>query len=200
MLPKPQFFPTLTAWRAWLEAHHAERQELWVGFYKRDSGRPSITWPEAVDGALCFGWIDGVRKSIDEVSYKIRFTPRKPRSVWSAINIKRVGELRELRQMHPAGLAAFEKRDSERSAIYSYEQRKTAKLTAEYEKKFRANTAAWKFFQSQPSWYQRTSTYWVISAKKEATRLSRLDRLISDSGHKRTIAPLTRPAKSKQSK
>jgi uncharacterized protein YdeI (YjbR/CyaY-like superfamily) len=197
MSPKPQFFPTLTAWRVWLEAHHAERQELWVGFYKRDSGRRSISWAESVDGALCFGWIDGVRKSIDEVSYKIRFTPRKPRSTWSAINIKRVGELRELGLMHTAGLAAFEKRDSDRSAIYSYEQRKTAKLSAEYEKKFRANAAAWKFFQSQPPWYQRTSAYWVISAKKEATRLSRLDRLIGDSGRGKTIAPLTRPAKSK---
>jgi uncharacterized protein YdeI (YjbR/CyaY-like superfamily) len=200
MPSKPQFFPTLTTWRAWLEAHHADTQEFWVGFYKRDSGRPSITWPEAVDGALCFGWIDGVRKSIDGVSYKIRFTPRKSRSVWSAINIKRVGELRELKLMHLAGLAAFEKRNSERSAIYSYEQRKTAKLSAEYEKKFRANAAAWKFFQAQPPWYQRTSTYWVISAKKEATRLSRLDRLISDSSRGTTIAPLTRPAKSKQSK
>jgi uncharacterized protein YdeI (YjbR/CyaY-like superfamily) len=197
MPPKPQFFPTLATWRAWLEAHHADTQEFWVGFYKRDSGRPSITWAESVDGALCFGWIDGVRKSIDEVSYKIRFTPRKPRSVWSAINIKRVGELRELKLMHPAGLAAFEKRNSERSAIYSYEQRKTAKLPTGYERKFRANAAAWKFFRSQPPWYQRTSTYWVISAKKEATRVSRLSRLISDSSRGKAIAPLTRPAKSK---
>jgi len=126
--PQPQFFPTLADWRAWLEKNHAYTEEFWVGFYKRDSGRPSITWPESVDGALCFGWIDGVRKTIDATSYKIRFTPRKPRSIWSAINIKRAKELSKQGLMHSAGLAAFEKRDGHRSAIYAYEQRKTAKL------------------------------------------------------------------------
>jgi len=163
---RPKFFPSPAEWRAWLEKHHADAQELWVGFYKRDSGRPSITWPESVDGALCFGWIDGVRQSIDAISYKIRFTPRKPRSIWSAINIKRAAELSELGLMHSTGLAAFDRRDSERSAIYAYEQRKTAKLPTRFEKKFRAKGEAWKFFQSQPPWYQRTSTYWVISAEK----------------------------------
>src|SRR5580704_14460062 len=125
---KPLFFASLTEWRAWLETHHAEVEELWVGFYKRDSGRPSITWPESVDGALCFGWIDGVRKSIDAVSYKSRFTPRKAGSTWSAINIKRVAELSTMGWMHSTGLAAFEKHHADRSAIYSYEQRKTAEL------------------------------------------------------------------------
>src|SRR5215475_5576374 len=163
--PMPRFFASPDEWRAWLSKNHAGEQELWVGFYKRDSGRPSITWPEGVDGALFFGWIDGVRKSIDEVSYKIRFTPRKPRSIWSAINIKRVKELSKLGLMHAAGLAAFEKRDGDRSAIYAYEQRRTAKLSRDCEKQFRANAAAWQFFQSQPPWYQRTSTYWVVSAK-----------------------------------
>ena len=193
----PKFFASPAEWRAWLEKHHADTQELWVGFYKRDSGRPTITWPEGFDGALCFGWIDGVRKSIDAVSYKIRFTPRKPRSIWSAININRVAELSKVGLMHSTGLAAFEKRDGERSAIYAYEQRKTAKLPAPFEKKFRAQGQAWKFFQSQPPWYQRTSTYWVISAKKEETRLKRLDTLIDCSARKQNIPSLNRPSGSK---
>ena len=195
--PPPKFFATLPEWRAWLEKHHADKQELWVGFYKRESGRPSITWPEAVDGALCFGWIDGVRKSIDPVSYKNRFTPRKPRSNWSAINIKRVEELSKSGLMHAAGLAAFEKRDDDRSAIYAYEQRKSAKLPAEFEEQFRANAEAWAFFQAQAPWYQRTSTYWVISAKKEETRLKRFAILIDCSARRRPIPALTRPSGAK---
>ena len=190
--PKPLFFPALAAWRSWLEKNHADFDELWVGFYKRDSRRASITWPESVDGALCFGWIDGVRYSIDERSYKIRFTPRKPKSTWSAINIKRVKELSKLELMHPAGLAAFEKRDGDRSAIYSYEQRKTATLYPAFEKQFRANVEAWKFFRSQPPWYQRTSTYWVISAKREDTRLKRLATLIDCSARRQKIPSLNR--------
>ena len=189
-MPKPLFFATLVDWRAWLQENHANFDELWVGFYKRDSGRPSITWPEAVDGALCFGWIDGVRKSIDAVSYKIRFTPRKPRSIWSAINIKRATELSKAGLMHPAGVSAFEKRDGNRSAIYAYEQRKTAKLPPEFEKEFRKSDDAWKFFQSQAPWYRRTSTYWVISAKKEETRQKRLTTLIACSGRKKRIPQL----------
>jgi len=194
MPPKPKFFPTLAHWRDWLEKNHLNVAELWVGFYKRDSGRPSITWPESVDGALCFGWIDGVRKSIDPISYMIRFSPRKPRSIWSAINIKRVGELKKLGLMHPIGLTAFEKRDGDRSAIYAYEQRKTAKLPREFEKQFRENKVAWKFFQSQAPWYRRTSTYWVISAKKEETRSKRLAILVDCCKGKRTIPQLTRPS------
>ena len=196
MPAKPKFFPAPNQWRAWLEKNHASTDELWVGFYKRDSGHPSITWPESVDGALCFGWIDGVRKSIDGISYMIRFTPRRSRSVWSAINIKRVGELKELGLMHPAGLTAFEKRNGSRSAIYAYEQRKTAKLPREFETQFRSDEAAWAFFQSQAPWYRRTSTYWVISAKKEETRLKRLATLIDCSRRKRTIPQLTRPSAS----
>jgi uncharacterized protein YdeI (YjbR/CyaY-like superfamily) len=192
--PQPQFFLTLADWRAWLERNHADCEEFWVGFYKRDSGRPSITWPESVDGALCFGWIDGVRKSIDTYSYKIRFTPRKPRSIWSAINIKRAKELAKLGLMHPAGRSAFEKRDGDRSAIYAYEQQKTAKLHPNLEKQFRANPDAWRFFRSQPPWYQRTSTYWVVSAKKEETRLKRFAVLIDCSARKRNIPSLNRDA------
>ena len=197
MASKPHFFPTPAAWHAWLEKYHAEAEELWVGLYKRDSGRTSITWPEAVDGALCFGWIDGVRKGLDTVSYKIRFTPRKPRSIWSAINLRRATELSSLGLMHPAGLAAFQRRDGKHSGIYSYEQRKAAKLPPAYEKEFRANSAAWKFFEAQAPWYRRTAAYRVISAKREETRRKRLASLIEDSANQRTIPALTRPPKAK---
>jgi len=194
MPSKPKFFATPAEWRGWLEKYHADREELWVGFYKRGSGRASITWPESVDGALCFGWIDGVRHSIDEISYKIRFTPRKPRSTWSAINIKRAKELSRLGSMHPAGLAAFQKRASDRSAIYSYEQRTTASLPAEFGKQFRKQPTAWKFFQAQAPWYRRTCTYWVISAKKEETKAKRLALLVECSARGKTIPQLTRPS------
>jgi uncharacterized protein YdeI (YjbR/CyaY-like superfamily) len=194
MPSKPQFFPSPTSWRAWLEKHHAQSEELWVGLYKRNSGRPSITWPESVDGALCFGWIDGIRKSIDDLSYKIRFTPRKPRSVWSGINVRRATELCTLGLMHPAGLAAFQRRDGDRSEIYSYEQRKKAELPAAYVRKFQAHPEAWKFFQSQPPGYQRICSFWVVSAKKEETRLKRLTALMEHSSHRRKIPALARPA------
>jgi uncharacterized protein YdeI (YjbR/CyaY-like superfamily) len=196
---KLTFFASPPEWRAWLEQHHDQFQELWVGFYKRDSGKPSITWPEAVDGALCFGWIDGVRKSVDESSYMIRFTPRKSRSTWSAINIKRMAALKKLGLVHSAGLQAFLRRTENRSAIYAYEQRKGAKLTAEYERLFRANKNAWKFFQAQPPWYRRTSSWWVISAKKEETRMKRLARLMDDSAHNRPIPTLTRRGTTRRS-
>jgi uncharacterized protein YdeI (YjbR/CyaY-like superfamily) len=193
MPPKPKFFATVSDWRAWLEKHHADTEELWVGLYKRESGRPSITWPESVDGALCFGWIDGVRKSIDAKSYKIRFTRRKPRSTWSAINIKRATELSKLGHMHATGLAAFEKRDEKRSGIYAYEQRKGAALPPAYEKQFRKDQKAWEFFQSRPAWYRRTSAWWVISAKKEETKLRRLEILIACSSEQKNIPSLNRP-------
>lgn len=193
MAVKPRFFSSLSAWRAWLQKNHAEASELWVGLYKRESGLPSITWPEAVDGALCFGWIDGLRKSIDDIRYKIRFTPRKPRSVWSAVNIRRATELSTNGMMHPAGLAAFHKREGKRSEIYSYEQRKSAKLPPAYEKKFRTNRSAWGFFQSQPPGYKRICSWWVISAKKEETRLKRLTQLMEHSAHHRRMPALTRP-------
>jgi uncharacterized protein YdeI (YjbR/CyaY-like superfamily) len=194
---KPRFFSSPPDWRAWLEQHHDKHQELWVGLYKRGSGKPSISWPEAVDGALCFGWIDGVRKSLDESSYVIRFTPRRPRSIWSAVNIKRVGQLNAMGLMRPRGVQAFERRTGNRSGIYAYEQRKAAKLSRVYEKKFCANKKAWKFFQAQPPSYRRTSSWWVISAKKEETRLKRLARLIEDSEQGRSIRQLTRPSRTK---
>lgn len=198
MPAEPVFFATPEAWRAWLEEHHLDVRELWVGFYKRDSEKPSITWPEAVDGALCFGWIDGVRKSIDAVSYKIRFTPRKSRSVWSAVNIKRATELKKLGLMHPAGLREFEKREGARSQIYSYEQRRrTAILPRAYATKLRQQSGPWKFFQAQPPWYRRTSSWWVISAKKEETRLTRLSTLIECCRRKQYIQAVPRKPRGK---
>ena len=197
MPPKPTFFPTPADFRAWLEAHHDKLHEQLVGFHKKASGRPSITWPESVEVALCFGWIDGVRKSLDETSYTIRFTPRKPTSNWSAINIKLVQELTKKGLMHPAGLKVFAARNETKSSIYSYEQRKNAQFTREQAKQFRANKAAWEFFRSQAPWYQRVCTYWVITAKREETRCKRLSELIAHSQHRRTI-PRNTPTKKKK--
>jgi uncharacterized protein YdeI (YjbR/CyaY-like superfamily) len=191
--PNPLFFPTPETFRAWLEQHHAEEIALWVGFYKTGTGRPSLTWPQSVDEALCFGWIDGVRKRLDDASYMIRFTPRKPRSIWSAINIGRVKALTKLGRMHPAGQQAFEKRASDRSAIYAYEQRHHATLDPAQTRLFRANPTAWAFFQAQPPWYRRTTAYWVISAKKDETRARRLAALMAESGAGRRIGLLTPP-------
>jgi uncharacterized protein YdeI (YjbR/CyaY-like superfamily) len=180
----PLFFATAAEFGAWLESNHASSMELVVGFYKKGSGKPSLTWPESVDQALCFGWIDGIRRSIDEVSYTIRFTPRKPRSVWSAINIKRVGELTELGLMRPKGLQAYEKRTENRSGIYSYEQR-SVELPEPYAKIFKKNKPAWKFYASQPASYRKLTCWWVVSAKREETRLKRLANLIEVSGQGR---------------
>ena len=188
------FFESPAAFRAWFEENHERARELWVGFYKTNSGKPSITWPEAVDQALCFGWIDGVRKSIDESSYKIRFTPRKPRSIWSSVNVKRVGQLMEMGLMQPAGLKAFQERDEEKSRLYSYE-RQDPRLDDAYEVKFRANTKAWDYFQSQALSYQKAATWWVMSAKSEDTRLKRLATLIEDSEQGKRLANLTYKAK-----
>jgi uncharacterized protein YdeI (YjbR/CyaY-like superfamily) len=189
---EPRFFSAASAWRKWLEKNHATADELWVGFHKKASGKPSITWPESVDEALCFGWIDGVRKSIDADRYKIRFTPRRPGSTWSLVNTKRVEELSALGRMQSAGLVAFEARLEKRSGVYAYEQRKTATLDPGQARQFRANKPAWDFFQSQPPSYRQTATWWVISAKREETRERRLATLIEDSAAGRRIGPLTR--------
>lgn len=188
---EPRFFATAAAWRAWLEKNHAVKTELLVGFYKRGSGRPSMTWPESVDQALCFGWIDGVRRRIDDESYSIRFSPRKPRSIWSVVNVNRVAELTGLGLMREAGLKAFASRAQERSGIYSFEQEHIA-FDPVHEKVFHAHTAAWEFFQTQPAWYRRAATWRVVSAKKEETRQKRLAALIEFSGQKLTIPELTR--------
>jgi uncharacterized protein YdeI (YjbR/CyaY-like superfamily) len=188
---EPTFFATPEEFRAWLTEHHETETELLVGFHKKGSGRPTITWPQSVDQALCFGWIDGVRRSIDDASYSIRFTPRKARSTWSAVNVKRVAELTEQGLMRPAGIAAFERRSDDKTAIYAYEQRKAAALHPEQERRLKANVAAWAWFQAQPAGYRRTATYWVISAKRPETRDRRLEKLIEDSAAGRPIPSLT---------
>jgi len=182
----PKFFKTPSAFRKWLEAHHATSKELWVGYYKKGSGKPSIDWPQSVNEALCFGWIDGIRKSIDEESYKIRFTPRKPGSVWSAVNIRNVEKLVKEYRMQPAGLKAFEARKEYRSGIYSYEQR-SPELVEPYLGTLKRNKAAWKFFQNQPAGYRKMMNWWIVSAKQEATRLKRLAKLIEVSAQGRRI-------------
>ncbi|PYK24811.1 MAG: bacteriocin-protection protein [Verrucomicrobia bacterium] len=177
---KPKFFRTHADFRTWLEKNHTTATELWVGFYKKDSGKPSITWPESVDQALCFGWIDGVRKRVDEISYQIRFTPRRRGSIWSATNIQRARELARQKQMRPIGLKAFAARIENKSGIYSYEQR-NSELKQPYAKLLKKNKAAWNFFQTQPQSYRKMIGWWIISAKKEETRVARLATLISES-------------------
>jgi uncharacterized protein YdeI (YjbR/CyaY-like superfamily) len=189
---EPTFFPTPEDFRAWLDANHERETELLVGFYKKGTGKPSITWPESVDEALCYGWIDGVRRSLGDEAYSIRFTPRKQKSTWSAVNIARVGELIETGRMQPAGLKAFHAREESNSRIYAYEKEATA-FDAALEERFRANEKAWNFFQAQPPGYRKTSTHWVTSAKQEATRLRRLNKLIADSDQERRLDEVTSP-------
>jgi len=193
---KVVYFSSSSEFRGWLESKHQKKIELWVGFHKKSSGKPSVTYSEALDQALCFGWIDGVRKSVTADAYTVRFTPRKPRSQWSAVNIARVQKLAGSGLMSPAGLKAFEgAKDQTRK--YSYEQRNDAAFRTEEESQFRANQQAWNFFQAQPPWYRRTSTFWAISAKKEETRRKRLATLICDSESNRPIKALARPSASK---
>jgi uncharacterized protein YdeI (YjbR/CyaY-like superfamily) len=189
--PPVRFFETPAAFGRWLLRHHRSRNELWVGYYKRGTGRPSLTWPESVREALRFGWIDGLRKSIDAESYRIRFTPRRPGSNWSRINIRFAEELIAEGRMEPAGLAAFEARSEPRSGIYTYEQQGVS-AEAQVERELKRNRAAWAFFRAQPPWYRRTSARWVMSAKREETRRRRLAALIGDSAEGRPIGPLTR--------
>jgi uncharacterized protein YdeI (YjbR/CyaY-like superfamily) len=194
---RPKFFATPSDFRRWLEKNHDKADEVLVGFYKKASGRPSMTWSESVDQALCFGWIDGVRKGIDDISYTIRFTPRQARSTWSAVNVQKVKELTRAGLMHPAGLKAFENRSDDKTAIYSYEQRKNAKLDPGLEKQFRAHKRAWNFFQNRPPSYKTAAIYWVVSAKRGETRQKRLAKLIEDSEQGRTVPPLTPPTRAK---
>ena len=189
--PTPRFFATPAQFRKWLVKHHATESELWVGLYKKGSGKRSITWPEVVDQALCFGWIDGIRKSIDDESYMIRVTPRRPGSTWSAINIKRAQELIDEGLMQPAGEKAFKTRDPRKANLYSFEQKQIA-LDVEQAKKFRANKKAWAYFQTQPPSYQKPALWWVVSAKQQSTRDRRLATLIADSAAGQRIAHLRR--------
>jgi uncharacterized protein YdeI (YjbR/CyaY-like superfamily) len=192
-MTKPTFFPTPADWRTWLAENHDKESELMVGFYKKDSGKPSITWPESVDQALCFGWIDGIRKSIDEESYTIRFTPRKPRSNWSGVNIKRFGELSEQGLVHPAGQAAFDKRKDETSNVYSYEQRDKIQLDKAYQEQLEADARAYEFFQAQAPSYQKAVRHWIMSAKRPETQQKRLETLIADSANGRRMPQFVSP-------
>jgi uncharacterized protein YdeI (YjbR/CyaY-like superfamily) len=187
---EPTFFATPAAFRAWFEAHHETAAELLVGFYKKGSGRPSITWPESVEQALCFGWIDGVRRRIDDQAYSIRFTPRKPASVWSKVNVAKVAKLQAAGLMRPAGLAAFERRRV--SGVYSFERDEPATFTPEQEARLRADATAAAWFDAQAPSYRRAAIHWVTSAKRPETRERRFAQLLADSAAGRTVPPLTR--------
>lgn len=191
----PTYFASPALFRAWLEDHHATAAELVVGFYKRGTNRPSMTWPESVSEALCFGWIDGVRHNVDARRYTIRFTPRRKGSIWSAKNITTAEQLIRDGRMMPAGAAAFAARDEKRSRVYSFEREKAAELSPADAARFQTNTRAWTYFQEQPPWYRRTSYHWVISAKRDETREKRLATLIADSAAKRWIKGLQRAPK-----
>jgi len=184
------YFCSPLEFRAWLEKHHGSETELLVGFYKVGTGKPSLTWSESVDQALCFGWIDGVRRSVDEQRYTIRFSTRKPRSNWSKINIAKVAALRKAGLMAPAGEKAFAAREEKRSGVYSFEQERPSELSPAFQKRLKANREAWDFFQSQAPWYRRTCVFWVMSAKKEETRERRLTTLIADSAGNRRVGIL----------
>ena len=189
--PKPDqvaFFENSDELRAWLEVNHDKAPELWVGMYRRGTGKPSITWPEVVDQALCFGWIDGIRQGLDATSYANRLTPRRRGSTWSARNIQRLEELSRLSLVRPGGKAAFEARDEKRSRIYSYENR-ALDLDPKRAALFRADQPAWKFFESQPPSYRKTALYWVASPKREDTKDRRLKILIESSRNQKRVPP-----------
>jgi uncharacterized protein YdeI (YjbR/CyaY-like superfamily) len=176
------FFENAAAFRRWLDQNGEHAAELFVGYRKVGSGMPSLTWPESVDEALCFGWIDGVRKRIDDRSYQIRFTPRKPNSIWSAINVAKVQALTEQGRMRPSGLAAFARRMPEKSSVYSYEQVGSLQLTASEIREFRKSVRAWQYFEASPPGYRKTMLHWVTSARQPATRARRLARLVAACG------------------
>lgn len=186
-----QFFESPEQFRSWLETNSEKAKEVWVGFHKRDTGKPSLTWSESVDQALCFGWIDGIRKSLGETSYVIRFTPRNPKSVWSAVNIKKVEELKKQGLMKLAGIKLYEARSLERSEIYSFEQGNIT-LPEPYLGTFKENKTAWKNFEAMPPSYRKPAIWWVLSAKQEITRLKRLQTLIQDSENNLRIGQMRR--------
>lgn len=186
------YFATPEVWRTWLHEHHQGRGFLWVGFYKKGSGRPSLSWPESVDEALCYGWIDGLRRNIDGDSYKIRFTPRRANSTWSAVNLKRIEELLQQGRMQKAGLDLYLGRQPENAGQYSYE-RKTAQFSPSQAAQLRANPSAWEYFSARSPSYQKAATWWVVSAKKEETQQRRLQTLIEDSAQRRSLRQLAKP-------
>ncbi len=178
-MPAPRFFASAAAFRAWLQENAATSNQLLVGFHKVGSGQPSMSWPESVDEALCFGWIDGVRKRVDERSYSISFTPRRPSSIWSAVNIAKFEQLRAEGRMTPAGERAFARRSLEKSVVYAYEQPATAELSPGELARFRAQKAAWRYFETTPPSYRKTVLHWITTAKKAGTRAERLARLLA---------------------
>jgi uncharacterized protein YdeI (YjbR/CyaY-like superfamily) len=184
-----RFFASPDDLREWFDANHETADELWLGYWKKATGRPSLTWSQAVDEALCVGWIDGVRQRLDDTSHAQRFTPRRKRSIWSAVNVAKVGSLTEQGRMRPAGLRAFEARTAERTAVYSHEAA-VAPLTEEELTLFRGEPAAWADWERRPPSYRRAATHWVTSAKQAATRERRLARLIADSNAGRVVPPM----------
>jgi uncharacterized protein YdeI (YjbR/CyaY-like superfamily) len=193
--PKAQFFASPDAFRAWLAAHHQTKGEIVVGFYKVSSGKPTITWPQAIEEAIAFGWIDGIRRSIDHESYSNRFTPRRPSSNWSLINIATARRLIREGRMAPSGLAAFKRRKPDKTAVYAAEQYRAPKLAPAEARAFRAQKNAWTWFKAAAPSYQRNATWWVVSAKKPETRTRRLQQLIASSRAGKRVPPLTPPAK-----
>jgi uncharacterized protein YdeI (YjbR/CyaY-like superfamily) len=183
---KITYFKTQAEFRKWLEKNHEKLSEAWVGFHKKSTLKPSITYPQALDEALCYGWIDGVRKNVNETSYTIRFTPRKKQSHWSGVNVKRFNELSEMKLIQPAGLQAFQNSDIKKSLKYA-EERKSAKLDSRYEKQFKSNKKAWEFFNAQPPGYQRICVFWIMSAKQDETRAKRLALLMNYSQNQKRL-------------
>ena len=190
----PRFFPHPAAFRDWLDANHMAAKELIVGYYKKDSGKPSMTWLESVDEALCYGWIDGVRRSLDDQRYTIRFTPRKPKSVWSKVNMGKVETLIQEGRMRPAGLAAWELRDPSRCGIYAFE-RENPVFDSEMQRTFKQAKRAWAFFQAQPPGYRRLATHYVVSAKRPETRARRLAVLIEHSSRGERLPQTVSPGR-----
>ena len=189
-MSEPIFFASPEEFYAWLEEHHETEGEVYVGYHKKHTGKPSMSWSEAVDQALCFGWIDGRLNRIDDERHMQRFTPRRPGSNWSKVNVEKVARLKEAGLMRPAGLAAFERRSDDRTGVYSFERGESAALPPEYERRLRASPAAADYFDRKPPWYRRTATHWVMSAKREETRERRLAQLIEDSANGLDIKPL----------
>ena len=198
-MAKPAFFSTPAKLRAWLAKNGETKDELLVGFYKKATGKPSITWPESVDEALCFGWIDGIRRRIDDASYSIRFTPRRPNSNWSARNIERVKVLTKTNRMEPLGVRAYSRMSENKSSRYAYEQQ-NVNLSQKYEKLIQSNKIAWSHFQSLPASYKKPSIWWIESAKKEETRLRRLEKLIECSAKQQVLPQFLKPIRPKKKK
>jgi len=198
MSAEPRFFTSAAAFRRWLEKNHAKVQELWIGFWKLHTGRGGLTYLDAVDESLCYGWIDGLKKRYDDDAFMQRFTPRRPTSIWSAINIRKVEGLRKAGRMAEPGLRAYALRDPARSAIYSFE--KPRALDAALEKRFRARRRAWTYFEAQPPGYRRLAMHWVMNAKREETRASRLAQLIADSAQGRRAPAVVGPAPAPKAK